>query len=107
MCSKTHFYMARLEEALDLLLKYEEVNSALEKNGMECMECMTSFIATICELIHHKAAGNKSFQEGRHAEVVEQYTTTFAFNGESWSITSVFLQSSICNYFRPQKVNAI
>ena len=67
MCSKAHLYMGRLEEALDLLLKYEEVNSALEKYGIECMESMTSFMATICELLHHKATGNKYFQEGRHA----------------------------------------
>ena len=34
MCAKAHFYMGRLEEALDLLLKYEEVNFTLEKYGM-------------------------------------------------------------------------
>ena len=67
MCSKAHFYMGRLEEALDLLLKYEEVNSAVEM----CMESMKSFMATICELLRHKATGNKYFQEGRHAEAVE------------------------------------
>ena len=68
MCSKAHFYMGRLEEALDLLFKYEDVNSALEKYGMECMESMASFMAMISELLHHKATGNKYFQEGRHAE---------------------------------------
>ena len=89
MCSKADFYMGRLEEALDLLMKYEEVNSTLEKYGMESMESMTSFMATICELLHHKATGNKYFQEGRHAEVVEHYTTTFACNGESLTFTTV------------------
>ena len=61
MCSKAHFYMGRLEKALDLLLKYEEVNFALEKYGMECMESMTSFMAMIYEIILHKATGNRSF----------------------------------------------
>ena len=83
MCAKAHFYVGRLEEALDLLLKYEEVNSALEKYGMECMESMTSFMAMICELLRYKAAGNKSFQEGRHAKEVEHYTVALACNGES------------------------
>ena len=82
MFSKAHFYMGRLEEAVDLLLKYEEVNSALEKYGMEYMESMTSFMDTICELIHHKPAGNKYFQEGRHAEAMVYYITALACNGE-------------------------
>ena len=82
MCSKAHLYMGRLEEALDLLMKYEEVNSTLEKSGMECMESMTSFMAMICELLFYKVARNNSFQEGRHAEVVEHYTTALACNGE-------------------------
>ena len=71
MCSKARFYMGRLEEAFDLLLKYEEVNSALEKNGMKCMESMTPFMAIICELLHHKDVGNKYFQKSRHAKAVE------------------------------------
>ena len=66
-----------------LLLKYEEVNYALKKYGMECMESMTSFMAMICELLFYKVARNNSFQEGRHAEVVEHYTTALACNGES------------------------
>ena len=53
-------------------MKYEEVNSALENYGMDCMESMTSFMATICELLRHKAVGNKYFQEGKHAEEMEQ-----------------------------------
>ena len=59
MSSKAHFYMGKLEEVLDLPLKYKEVKYALENYGMECMESMTSFMATICELISHKDAGNK------------------------------------------------
>ena len=77
-----HLYMGRLEKDLDLLLKYEEVNSTLEKYGMESMESMTSFTAIICELLHHKVVGNKYFQEGRHVEAVEHYTTSLACNGE-------------------------
>ena len=50
---------------------------------------MTSFMATICELLRHKGIGNKAFQEGRHAEVVEHYTAALACNGESQPFTVV------------------
>ena len=89
MCAKAHFYLGRLEEALDLLLKYEEVNSAVEKYGKESMESLTSFTATIHDLLCHKAAGNKAFQEGKHAEAVEHYTAALACNGESRPFTAV------------------
>jgi DnaJ family protein C protein 7 len=89
MCAKAHFYLGRLEEALDLLLKYEEVNSAVEKYGKESMESLTSFTATIHDLLRHKAAGNKAFQEGKHAEAVEHYTAALACNGESRPFTAV------------------
>lgn len=89
MCAKANFHLGRLEEALDLLLKYEEINSAVQKYGVESMESLTSFTATIRDLLHHKAAGNKAFQEGKHAEAVEHYTAALACNGESRPFSAV------------------
>lgn len=89
MCAKAHFHLGRLEESLDLLLKYEEINSTVQKYGIESMESLTSFTATIRDLLRHKAAGNKAFQEGKHAEAVEHYTAALACNGESRPFSAV------------------
>ena len=51
---------------------------------------MTSFMAMIYELLRHNDAGNKAFQEGRHVEAMEHYTTALACNGEPWPFSIVF-----------------
>ncbi|GLJ47550.1 hypothetical protein SUGI_1004220 [Cryptomeria japonica] len=87
--SKAYFHLGKLEESLDLLLKYEEVNSLAERTGNQGQETLTSFISTVRDLLRHKAAGNKAFQAGKHSEAVEHYTAALACNGESWPFTAV------------------
>lgn len=87
--SKAYFHLGKLEESLDLLLKYEEVNSLVERTGIQGQEPLTSFISTVRDLLRHKAAGNKAFQAGKHSEAVEHYTAALACNGESWPFTAV------------------
>ncbi|XP_077252404.1 uncharacterized protein LOC143891699 isoform X2 [Tasmannia lanceolata] len=81
--SRAYFYLGKLEEALDLLQKHEQVAPVIEKYGSKNLESSVAFSATVRELLHHKAAGNEAFQSGKHLEAVEHYTAALACNVES------------------------
>ncbi|KAF8403744.1 hypothetical protein HHK36_011848 [Tetracentron sinense] len=87
LISKSHFYLGRLEEALDLLEKLEQMGSISEKHGSKTMKSPIPSATTLRGLLRHKdcsceAAGNEAFQSGRHAEAVEHYTAALCGNVE-------------------------
>eukprot|EP01018_Ginkgo_biloba_P024670 Gb_07120 [translate_table: standard] len=89
MTGKAHFYLGKLDQALDFLVKYEEANSAAPKSDAGRLESVASLIVTIRDLLRHKAAGNEAFQAGKYAEAEEHYTAALACNNESRPFTAV------------------
>ncbi|XWS71203.1 hypothetical protein CRYUN_Cryun03dG0118700 [Craigia yunnanensis] len=80
---KSYFHLGKLEEAIALLEKQEELQSASDRDGSNSLESSIPLTATVRELLHHKAAGNEAFQSGRHSEAVEQYTAVLSCNVDS------------------------
>lgn len=89
MTGKAKFYLGRLEEALGSLLKHEEAIAAAVMYYKGRMESLAPLIATIRNLLHHKAAGNEAFQAGKYAAAEEHYTAALACNNASRPFTSV------------------
>ncbi|XP_008796162.1 uncharacterized protein LOC103711698 isoform X2 [Phoenix dactylifera] len=89
LISKSYFYLGKLEEALELLRKHEQVKPIGERCGDKSAETSASFFVTVRELLRLKAAGNEAFQSGRHLEAVEHYTAALACNTESRPFTAI------------------
>ncbi|KAK1577810.1 hypothetical protein Q3G72_025060 [Acer saccharum] len=83
MISKSYFYMGKLEAALDLLQKLEQVGPISNKQGKKILESSISLAATIRELLRCKNAGNEAFRSGKYTEAVEHYTVALSSNVES------------------------
>ncbi|XP_062231256.1 uncharacterized protein LOC133928786 [Phragmites australis] len=86
---KSYFLSGKLEEALDLLNKHEQVTPVKESDGSRYQERFSSLSTTIRQLYSLKAAGNDSFQAGRYSEAVEQYSAALACNSESRPFSAV------------------
>ncbi|XP_010938663.1 uncharacterized protein [Elaeis guineensis] len=89
LISKSYFYLGKLEEALELLRKHEQVKPIGERCGDKSAETSASLFVTVRELLRLKAAGNEAFQAGRHVEAVEHYTAALACNTESRPFTAI------------------
>ncbi|ERN05158.1 uncharacterized protein LOC18433326 isoform X1 [Amborella trichopoda] len=85
MISKSYFHLGKLEEALDLLQKHQQASSENSRS----LESVSALIITIQELLRHKAAGNESFQSGKHAEAVEHYGAALACTVESHPFAAI------------------
>ncbi|KAK3217946.1 hypothetical protein Dsin_011916 [Dipteronia sinensis] len=83
LISKAYFYMGKLEAALDLLQKLEQVGPISNKQGKKILESSISLAATIRELLLCKNAGNEAFRSGKFTEAVEHYTVALSSNVES------------------------
>ncbi|KAK2651926.1 hypothetical protein Ddye_011782 [Dipteronia dyeriana] len=83
LISKSYFYMGKLEAALDLLQKIEQVGPISNKQGKKILESSISLAATIRELLRCKYAGNEAFRSGKYTEAVEHYTVALSSNVES------------------------
>ncbi|KAK4837008.1 hypothetical protein QYF36_002084 [Acer negundo] len=83
LISKSYFYMGKLEAALDLLQKLEQVGPISNKQGKKILESSISLAATIRELLRCKNAGNEAFRSGKYTEAVEHYTVALSSNVES------------------------
>ncbi|KAL2464637.1 uncharacterized protein Fot_52593 [Forsythia ovata] len=81
--SKSHYHLGRLDIALDLIEKQEELISIGTKYRNMNWEPSTPFAATVRELLNLKKLGNQAFQSGRHTEAVEHYTAAISKSGES------------------------
>ncbi|XP_057827494.2 uncharacterized protein LOC131038924 isoform X2 [Cryptomeria japonica] len=89
MNGKAQFYLGRLDEALTSLSKYEEANITVVRSSGQRMETLAPLIATIRDLLHHKAAGNEAFQANKFAEAEKHYTAALSCNTESRPFTAV------------------
>ncbi|XP_071697158.1 uncharacterized protein [Rutidosis leptorrhynchoides] len=90
MLSKSHFYLGRLEIALDYIERHERLRPTIDKDrtvGSE--ESLAHLAITIRELLHCKNAGNEAFQSGKHMEAVEHYTTAISKSIESLPFAAV------------------
>ncbi|XWS59070.1 hypothetical protein CRYUN_Cryun08bG0090700 [Craigia yunnanensis] len=83
LMSRSYFYMGKLDKALDLLQKLEQVGSMKDKNGSKILEMSVSLAVTIRELLRLKNAGNEAVRSGRYTEAVEHYTIALSSNFES------------------------
>ncbi|KAL2535029.1 Uncharacterized protein Adt_08380 [Abeliophyllum distichum] len=81
--SKSHYHLGRLDIALDLIEKQEELISIGTKYRNMNQEPSIPFAATVRELLNLKKLGNEAFQSGRHTEAVEHYTAAISKSGES------------------------
>ncbi|TVU19134.1 hypothetical protein EJB05_35268, partial [Eragrostis curvula] len=86
---KSYFLSGKLEEALDLLKKHEQITPVKESDESAYQELFSSLSTTIRQLLSLKAAGNESFQAGRYSEAVEQYSAALARNSESRPFSAV------------------
>uniref|UniRef100_A0A0E0L1U9 J domain-containing protein n=1 Tax=Oryza punctata TaxID=4537 RepID=A0A0E0L1U9_ORYPU len=86
---KTYFLSGKLEDALELLNKHQQVTNVKESDGRTSQECFLSLSTTIRELLSHKAAGNEAFQAHRYSEAVEQYSAALACNSDSRPFSAV------------------
>eukprot|EP00250_Pteridium_aquilinum_P018047 c23915_g1_i1 orf=359-5419(+) len=83
LSAKAFYHLGKLDEALDLLVKHEEAVSVAPNDKATNLDSLAPFMASIRDLLRHKAAGNEAFQLGKHAEAVEHYTAALACNGDS------------------------
>ncbi|XP_050227198.1 uncharacterized protein LOC126676908 [Mercurialis annua] len=83
LISKSYFYMGKLEVALDLLEKLEQMGSMPDKYACKILESSISLAVTIRALLHYKSAGNEAVQSGRYTEALEHYTAAISSNIES------------------------
>ncbi|KAF2308155.1 hypothetical protein GH714_035935 [Hevea brasiliensis] len=83
LISKSYFYLGRLEAALDLLEKSEQMGSISDKYASKIPEASLSLAVTIRTLLHRKKAGNEAFRSGRYTEALEHYTAAVSSNVES------------------------
>ncbi|XP_022744261.1 uncharacterized protein LOC111295144 isoform X2 [Durio zibethinus] len=83
LMSKSYFYMGKLEKALDLLHKLEQVGSMKDNHGSHILEMSVSLAVTIRELLRLKNSGNEAVRSVRYTEAVEHYTIALSSNVES------------------------
>ncbi|KAI3514411.1 hypothetical protein L1887_12792 [Cichorium endivia] len=85
LISKSYFHLGRLEMALDLIQKHEQ----LRNRDVGPEESLVSLAVTIRELLHSKNLGNEAFQNGKHTEAVEHYSAAISKSIESHSFAAV------------------
>ncbi|GMI84146.1 tetratricopeptide repeat 16, DNA J protein C31 [Hibiscus trionum] len=98
MICKSYFHLGKLEEAIALLEKQEQLQSSTDRDGINSLESSIPLAATIRELLSHKAAGNKAFQSGRHSEAVEHYTAALSCNMESRPFAAICFCNRAASY---------
>ncbi|KAK8475812.1 hypothetical protein V6N11_034961 [Hibiscus sabdariffa] len=89
MIFKSYFHLGKLDEAITLLEKHDQLQSSTDGDGSNSLESLIPLSATVRELLSHKAAGNKAYQSGRHSEAVEHYTAALSGNLESRPFAAV------------------
>ncbi|CAN6355391.1 unnamed protein product [Urochloa humidicola] len=86
---KSYFLSGKLDEALDLLKKHEQVTPVKESDESSYQERFSLLSATVRQLLSLKAAGNELFQAGRFSDAAEQYSAALACNSESRPFSAV------------------
>ncbi|KAK4412913.1 DnaJsubfamily C member 7 [Sesamum alatum] len=90
--TKSHYYMGRLDLALDLIEKQEKLPIS-SKFGDVTEESSIALAATIRELLSLKKSGNDAFNSGRYTEAIENYTAAISKSFES----RPFMAICFCN----------
>ncbi|XP_023739901.1 uncharacterized protein LOC111888018 isoform X1 [Lactuca sativa] len=104
LMSKSYFHLGRLEIALDLMEKHEQLRSKIV--GPD--ESLAHLAVTIRELLHCKNAGNEAFQNGKHTEAVEHYSAAISKSIESHSFAAVcFCNRAAANQSLGEIIDAI
>ncbi|XP_021621833.1 uncharacterized protein LOC110621866 isoform X2 [Manihot esculenta] len=108
LISKSYFYLGRLEAALDLLEKLEQMGSISDKYASKILEPSLSLAVTIRTLFHHKNAGNEAFRSGRYSEALEHYAAAISSNVESRPFAAIcFCNSAAAHQALGQIADAI
>ncbi|KAL6498470.1 hypothetical protein OROHE_026567 [Orobanche hederae] len=90
--AKSQFHMGRLELALDLIEKQENMATG-SRPGDVTQESWIALAATIRELLSLRKSGNEAFNSGRYAEAIENYTSAISKSLES----RPFMAICFCN----------
>lgn len=98
LVSKSYFYLGRLEEALELLEKREQLGPIKEKYGGKVLESPAGFATIVRDLLRHKAEGNEAFQARRHSEAVEHYTAALQCCVESRPFAAICFANRAAAY---------
>lgn len=85
LMAKSYFHSGRLEIALDLIEKHEQLFCADSTNK----EFSASMAVVIRDLLHRKKAGNEAFKQGKHADAIEHYTAAISIGAECRSFAAV------------------
>lgn len=103
---KSHFHLGRLEVALDLIEKQEELK--LYSSGGANPETPIALAVTIRGLLERKKAGNEAFQSGKHTEAIEHYTVAISGSVESRPFAAIcFCNRAAAHQALGQIVDAI
>ncbi|KAK4373715.1 hypothetical protein RND71_009099 [Anisodus tanguticus] len=106
--SRSHFHLGKLEMALDLIEKREQMVSVGKRSGNMDQESSSPLAATIRELLHHKKAGNEAFKSGKYMEAIEQYTAAISSSVESRPFAAIcFCNRAAAHQALGQIVDAI
>ncbi|CAI9297654.1 unnamed protein product [Lactuca saligna] len=104
LMSKSYFHLGRLEIALDLMEKHEQLRSKIVGPN----DSLAHLAVTIRELLHCKNAGNEAFQNGKHTEAVEHYSAAISKSIESHSFAAVcFCNRAAANQSLGEIIDAI
>lgn len=89
LMSRSHFQLGRLEVALDLIKKHEQLRCTEEKYQSNILGSSMLFAATIRKLLHYEKAGNEALHAGRHREAIDYYTAAISSSTESRLFTAI------------------
>ncbi|XP_059308955.1 uncharacterized protein LOC132060091 isoform X1 [Lycium ferocissimum] len=106
--SRSHFHLGKLEMALDLIEKQEQMVSVGKRSENMTQESSSSLAATIRELLHRKKAGNEAFKSGKYMEAIEHYTAAISSSVESRPFAAIcFCNRAAAHQALGQIVDAI
>lgn len=106
--SRAYFHLGKLETALDLIEKQEQMVSVGKRSGITTQESSSPLAATIRELLHRKKAGNEAFKSGKYMEAIEHYTAAISSSVESRPFAAIcFCNRAAAHQALGQIVDAI
>ncbi|PHT54584.1 hypothetical protein CQW23_09046 [Capsicum baccatum] len=106
--SRSHFHLGKLEMALDLIEKHEQMASVGKRSANLNQESLSPLATTIRELLHRKKAGNEAFKSGKYVEAIEHYTAAISSSIESRPFAAIcFCNRAAAHQALGQIVDAI
>lgn len=106
--SRSHFHLGKLDMALDLIQKQDQMVSVGKRSGNMTQESSSPLAVTIHELLHRKKAGNEAFKSGKYLEAIEHYTAAISSSVESRPFAAIcFCNRAAAHQALGQIVDAI